>query len=374
MSARSGIASLLTLAFFVSAVAAAAAGPLSPGQLARIDAIAREAMTEQQICGLTIGVGRNGTLLFARGYGLRNRSPRQPATAGTAYDIGSITKQFTAAAVMLLVERHRIDLDATLSRYLPSVSHAGEITIRELLDQTSGLRDYLEDKALFATIRNSTVEPRPISYYVRLGASKPLLFRPGSKWAYSNTNYATLGLLIAKVSGVPYEQFVETNILEPHLRKTRFLKTSLPAGNDASQGYDYVHKAFVRVKPLDMAWANAAGALSSTVTDLVTWDGLFFGGRILSAASVRIAITPSGLPLIPSKDPANNFAGSYAFGWVAGKDESRPLVWHNGGTIGYRSMNLVFPSSGLEIIVLTNATEAKPESVALRISRMLFAP
>jgi D-alanyl-D-alanine carboxypeptidase len=374
MSARRGITSLVTLAAFLSVIAVAGANPLSPVQQARIDAIARDAMVRQHLSGLTIGIGRSGRLLFARGYGLRNRALREPSTAKTVYDIGSITKQFTAAAVMLLVERHRIDLNAPLSRYIPSLSHAGVVTIRELLDQTSGYRDYLEDKALYASILNSTVTRHPISYFARLGASKPLLFRPGSKWAYSNTNYAILGMLIAKVSGVPYERFVEKSILRPHLPQTRFVQMSLPPGDDVSQGYNYVHDAFVRVQPYDMSWANAAGALSSTVSDLVTWDGLFFGDRILSARGVRIALTPSGLPLIPSKDPANNYAASYAFGWVIGKDERRSLVWHNGGTIGYRSMNLVFPKDRLEIVVLTNATEAKPESTALRIARLLFTP
>jgi D-alanyl-D-alanine carboxypeptidase len=375
MTVRYGILTLATLGLVLSSTAVPRADPLTSTQQARIDSIARRSLREQHVSGLTIGVGRNGKLLFARGYGLRDRSARLPANAGTVYDIGSITKQFTATAVMLLVERRRIALDAPISRYLPDFPHGGEITIRELLNQTSGLHDYLEDKALYASILNSTVQDRPISYYAQMGASKPLMFAPGSKWAYSNTNYATLGTLVAKVSGVPYERFVEKNILQPDLSETKFAKTSLPVGDDAAQGYNYVRGRFVRVVPYDMSWANAAGALSSTVHDLVAWDGLFFGDRILSAESVRVALTPPvDRPVLRSKDPENNYAAAYAFGWVIGKDEGRSLVWHNGGTIGYHAMNLVFPHDGLEIIVLTNATDSKPESTALQIARMFYAP
>jgi CubicO group peptidase (beta-lactamase class C family) len=123
-----------------------------------------------------------------------------------------------------------------------------------------------------------------------------------------------------------------------------------------------------------MSWANAAGALGSTVSDLVRWDGLFLGGRILKPATLRTALTaPANRPMLASKDPRNNIAQSYASGWVHGADEGRSLIWHNGGTIGYRTMNLVFPRDGLEIVVLTNATTAAPESTALQIARALYA-
>lgn len=366
------LAAALAAALFAMPAARAAADALSPVQQAKIDAIARRQLAAQNISGLTVGVGRNGKLLFARGYGLRDRARKLSADGGTAYAIGSITKQFTAAAVMLLAQSGQLDPHAKLSRYLPGVRHANEVTVRELLDQISGLQDYLVDKPLLESIENGTVSYHPTAYYVKIGADLPLDFPPGSKWEYSNTNYAALGLVIERVSHEPYQRFLANEIWQSRMPHTTYLHRSLPPGNDASQGYNFAKGTFSLVKPYDMSWANAAGALSSTVGDLVTWDGLFFGGRILDAATLRAALAaPKNRPLLTSKDQRDNIAQSYASGWVHGQDEARRLIWHNGGTIGYRTANFVFPD-GLEVVVLTNATDGKPEPIALQVARMLY--
>ncbi len=350
------------------------AAALSTNQTSAIGTIVRGAMATQHLTGVEIGVGRNGTLLYSQGYGLRNRAKQLPVTPDTVFEIGSITKQFTAAGVMLQVQRGRVALDAPVARYLPDVPHAKEITVRELLDQTSGLPEYLEDKALFASIVGATLKPHPISYYVNLVADKPLQFRPGTKWAYSNTNYAILGMLAAKMSGQSYEAYMRSAIIDPlDLNQTEFMATAPPQGSNTSEGYDYVKNRFVMLPSYDMSWANSAGALASNAQDLVRWDGAFFSDRVLNASSVRTATTaPAGITMIAKKDERSNLAGGYAFGWVQGQDEGRHLVWHNGGTLGARAMNLVFPGDGLEIIVLTNQTTANPESIALRIARMLY--
>jgi CubicO group peptidase (beta-lactamase class C family) len=372
MRYASGVLAIAAALLAASAVPAAA-DPLSSAQQAKIDAIARGQLALQHVAGLTIGIGRNGTLLFARGYGLRDRARKLPADAGTVYAIGSITKQFTAAGVMLLAQAHQVDTSAKLARYLPAVRHGDQVTVRELLDQISGLQDYLVDKPLLTSIENGTIGYHPIAYYVNVGADLPLDFPPGSKWEYSNTNYAALGLLIERVTGEPYQRFLKNEILQSRMPHTTYLRSSLPPGNDSSQGYNFANGSFSLVKPYDMSWANAAGALASTVGDLVTWDGLFFGGRIIDQASLRTALTaPKNRPVLVSKDRRNNIAQSYASGWVRGEDEGRNLIWHNGGTIGYRTMNLVFPADGLEVIVLTNATAGKPEPIALKVARMLY--
>ncbi|HTA38906.1 MAG TPA: serine hydrolase domain-containing protein [Candidatus Acidoferrales bacterium] len=370
-------ASALALAFALAAALAglavpAAAAPLSPAQQGAIDAIARKQLAAQHVSGLTIGIGRNGKVLFARGYGVRDREGRLDADAGTVYAIGSITKQFTAAAVWLLAQQHRVDVDATVSRYLPGVPHSQRVTVLELLDQISGYRDYLENDALLKSVENSTVGHHPIAYYAGLGANMPLEFPPGSKWGYSNTNYALLGLLIERVSGKSYWDFLQHDVLRSRLPNTTYLATSLPPGNDSSQGYTYAKGSYALVKPYDMSWGNAAGALASTASDLIAWDGLYFGGGIIDAATVRTALAaPRNRAMVVSKDERNNIAQTYASGWVHGQDEGRKLLWHNGGLIGYRSMNLVYPD-GLEIVVLTNATTADPENIALEVARMLY--
>ncbi len=143
-------AAFIALALSISIPAAARADAVSPAQVAKIDTIVRTAMAQQHLVGVEVAVGRNGTTLFTKGYGLRDQAKSLPVTANTVFPIGSISKQFTAACVMLLVQQGKINLDARLATYLPGVAHAREITVREILDQMSGLHDYLENKPLIS--------------------------------------------------------------------------------------------------------------------------------------------------------------------------------------------------------------------------------
>ncbi len=275
---------------------------------------------------------------------------------------------------MLLVERGRLDLDSPVARYLPNAPHAKEVTVRELLDQTSGLPDYLENKPLLASIFAGRSGPHSAASLVALVAGMPLHFTPGTKYEYSNTNYAIAGMLVARISGMTYPQFLKQNVLMPlGLTSTQYLRSSVPAGNDVVRGYNYSKGHFDLIPRQSMDWGNSAGALASNVTDVVHWDGAFFGDRILSAKWVRAATTPPPhIVMLKSTDSKNNLGGGYAFGWVRGSAEGRPLIWHNGGVPGGRAMNLVFPQAGLEVVVLTNVTDASPEVIALRIARAIF--
>ncbi len=367
---RALIAAILTLA----AGTAAQAHPFTPAQTANFNRIVARAMAQEHIAGLELGIGRKGKVLFAHGYGLRDRQRRLPVTAQTVFPIGSITKQFSSTAALLLTERGRLTLDAPVARYLPRAPHASEITVRELLDQTSGLPDYLENKPLLAAIFKGTAGPSSTASLVGLVRGMPLHFKPGTKYEYSNTNYALVGMLIARVSGMSYPQFVEQHIFDPlDLTSMQYLRTSIPAGDDAANGYNYQKGRFLVIPRESMDWANAAGALASTVTDLIHWDGAYFGNRILPARLVRVATTPPAhIPMVTSKDQKNNLGVGYAFGWARGYFDSRPVIWHNGGLPGARAMNLVYPRDGLEIEVLTNVTDASPEVIALRIARAIY--
>ncbi|HKU67370.1 MAG TPA: serine hydrolase domain-containing protein [Candidatus Baltobacteraceae bacterium] len=362
------------VACVLAASAAASANPLTQSQIRQIDQVAARALSAQHVSGIEIGIGRHGKLLYARGYGLRDRARRLPVTAHTIFPIGSITKQFTAAAVMELVERGKVDLNARVSRYLPDAPHGGEITVRELLDQTSGLPDYLENKPLLASIMAGTVRPQPIARMIALVDGKPLHFKPGTKYEYSNTNYALAGMLIARVSGMSYPQFLERTIFAPqHFSAMQYLRTSVPSGTDVSRGYTYSKGTFVLLPPFAMDWGNAAGALASDANDLIRWDDAYFSGAIIALRAVRVATTPPrGIVMLASKNRINNIGLGYAFGWVQARAEGRQMIWHNGGLPGARAMNATFPRDGLDIIVLTNATDADPESVALKIARIIY--
>lgn len=352
------------------------AGALSAGQVAKIDAIVSAAMAKQHLVGVEVAVGRNGATLFAKGYGLRDKAKNLPVTATTVFPTGSIGKQFTAACVMLLVQQGKVNLDSKVAQYLPNVPHASEITVRELLNQTSGLHDYLENKALVTALFAGTwTTHHPSSYYVGLINGDPLAFKPGTKWQYSNTNYEILGMLVAKVSGEPYEKFVTDNIFKAQgLDSMQYLAWSIPLGDDVTRGYTYAKGVNSELPRYDMSWGGSAGALASTASDLVKWDGAFFGGKVISPANVTVATTPpQGISMgMHSGNTQSQIASGYGFGWVIGKDEGRKIIWHNGGIVGARTMNATFPADGLEIVVLTNATTADPEVVALKIARLLY--
>jgi D-alanyl-D-alanine carboxypeptidase len=354
----------------------AGASALSTAEIAKIDTVVTSAMRLEHLSGVEIGIGRDGRILFAKGYGLRDRAQRLPTTATTVFPVGSITKSFTATAVMMLVQQGKVALDAPIGRYLPSVPHAGEVTVRELLDQRSGLPDYLLNAALYKSILNSTVRSRSTAWFVRLDDGKPLLFKPGSKWAYSNTNYAILGMLVEEVSGRPYASFLGEHIFAPcGLSATQVMRFTPPIGDDVADGYNYGKTGYVAVPPQSMSWANSAGAIASDAADLITFDGKFFAAQIVSRNSVSAMLTPPrNRPMTATHDAMSNLAGGYGFAWVKGTDEGRRIEWHNGGLIGGRAMNAVWPRDGLEIVVLTNMTVAMPESIALKIARILYAP
>ncbi len=369
-------AALCALTLALGLPAAALADALSPAQVAKIDAVVKAGMSTQHLVGVEVAVGRNGTALFTKGYGLRDQAKKLPVNGSTVFPIGSITKQFTAACVMQLVQQGKVQLDAKVAQYLPGVPHASEITVRQLLNQVSGLHDYLEDKALIAALFAGTwTAHHPASYYVGLTKGDPLAFKPGTKWQYSNTNYLVLGMLVAKVSGEPYGQYVTDNIIKAqNLDAMQYLTWSVPVGDDVTLGYNYAKGAYTLVPRYDMSWGGSAGALASNASDLVNWDGAFFGGKVISPSSVEIAITPPRRVSMGmhAGNTQSQIAEGYGFGWVAGHDEGRRIVWHNGGIIGARSMNAVFPDDGLEIVILTNATTADPEILALKIARLLY--
>jgi D-alanyl-D-alanine carboxypeptidase len=340
------------------------AGALPAAQVAAIRRIAERERRKQHIAGLTVGVGRNGRVLFACGYGLRDRERELAADAATIYPIGSITKQFTATAVMLLAADGKVNIDDRLARYLPKAPHAAELTVRQLLNQTSGLPEYVA-KLPLQNLRSPLFGLQPEQYVATI-AHAPLAFKPGSKWQYSNTNYLLLGMLVTAVSGEPYERFVRERILAPQqLGSTQFLKTFVAPGSDSAHGYEFEKGSFVAVPDVPMAWGNAAGALGSTVADVIRWDGAFFGDRILDAAGVRAMTTPPKLAAPPAKLA---MLRGYAFGWAIGVDHDRRVVWHNGGVMGARAMNATLPHNGLEVVVLTNAGTAQPEKIALAVA------
>lgn len=301
----------------------------APGSVgAVVDGLVQSEMQSQGLPSLTIEIAKAGTVVYAQAYGYADLNSCRAAQVSTPYQIGSVTKQFTATLLLQLQEAGQLDLDRPLAQYLPSYAFDPRIALRMLLNQTSGLDDYLtfpKPSGWTQGISEQTVLPAI--------ASAPLLFTPGSAYAYSNSNYYVLGAVIEAVTGSAYETILDASLLTP-------LKLSSTAYREPSQAampYSYGNPVVAGSKGVaagivpDSSVFFAAGALWSNVSDLATWDEALFGGLVLTQASLALMTTP------PASVPAfqTNVNSPYAMGWLRGSIMGRPFVWHNGQDAGF---------------------------------------
>jgi D-alanyl-D-alanine carboxypeptidase len=326
-----------------------------PVPAAKIDADMNAAIARHQTVGMTIAVVRDGSIVYERAYGERNAAGNLPATLATQYEIGSITKQFTAAAIMQLVDAGKISLMASLSTYLPKAPHASEVTIAQLLSHTSGIPDYLEGKDVVAAASHAATFDELLA---RIDG-KPLLFPPGTQWSYSNTNYLLLGRVIEMVSGEPYEQYLFDHVL------TKVSGSNFSIMADESK-LPNVASGYADGKPetpLDNSWAWSAGNLVGTVSDMVAWDAALSGGQVVPPsdyAAMTSVQTPPG-----AKEP-------YGFGFLVDRYDGQPRIWHNGGTFGFNASDQLYPNQRTRIIVLTNDAGGQADDLAQRIFDDLY--
>lgn len=342
---------------------AAAAPPLGAAQRTQIDRVAAEALAQQRVPGLTVAIARDGELLYGKGYGLRDITHGRRADAATIYEIGSITKQFTAAAVMLLVQSGKVKLDVPIQTYLSGIPLGQRITVRELLTHTSGLPNYTDQPGFFAHLHDTRVAPDKL---VAVIAGKPLDFAPGTRWEYSNTNYVVLGMLIAKESGMSYPAFLRTRIFTPLALRRTFYSNTFPAVDDIAHPYDASGPTTKPVHLLNLSWAYAAGALWSDADDLVRWENALYSDRVVDAHSLSEMTTPAKL--------ADGRSTDYGFGLLLSALYGHREIWHNGGLPGYSTRDAYFPDEHLEIAVLGDTVEFNPGPVVKGVFAALYPP
>jgi len=332
---RSALALLLGVLCLGAAPARVATLPADFGD--RVDALVRAELASQHVPGIAVGVAVDGTVVLDRGYGSRDLANSAPVDGATRFALGSITKSFTAAVTMQLAAAHRLALDDHLDRYVPDAPHARELTIRQLLTQRSGLADYVNGSADMRGIALRT-DVTPAELLVRI-ATEPLGFAPGTHFAYSNTNYLLLGLVIERVLGTPYDRDLLRGVLGPaHLDGISYGR---PDGADVATGYVGSGPA-----PLwSSAVTRAAGALWGDVGGLLRFDEAFFDGRIVAPPLVA-TMTAEGAPL---------GASDYAYGWFVSDLGGHRDVWHGGRVPGFVASNSVFPADRIAIVVLGNS-------------------
>lgn len=341
--------------------AAASQDAVWGGELvARIDSLAEATLRDGPVAGLTIGVKRGGDLLIVKGYGEADIENSVPMTAETVYRIGSLTKQFTAAAVLQLVEAGLMSLDDPMTDYLPDYPTQGhEVSIRHLLTHTSGIKSYTSLGDVFWL--KAGLLDLSHAEMLELFQDEPFDFAPGEAYSYNNSAYYLLGMIIEQVSGEPYDDYLDGHLFGPlGLSRSSYCHESQIIRGRA-EGYEHGADWLVNDGSISMNTPGAAGALCSTVPDLLSWTAALRSGRVVSLASYQ-AMTTSGLL---------NDGSATGYGLALGVAPlgDHPRVAHTGGINGFSTVMAHYPDSDLDIVVLSNTGSGAPGQIEGRIAR-----
>jgi CubicO group peptidase (beta-lactamase class C family) len=285
-----------------------------------------------------------------------------PMPDDASFEIGSVTKQFTAASILLLMERGKLALDDEVTKYLPDYpTHGQRITIRHLLTHTSGIKGYTEMKE-FGDIMPLR---KPADTLVKMFGAQPLDFAPGEAMVYNNSAYFLLGLIIEKLSGVSYADFVKANIFDKVGMKNSYYCSESAIHHHHAHGYDTHDDALILKGAISHAWPFAAGSLCSTAADLTAWLAALHGGKVLSAESYRAMTTPATLN--------DGTKLRYGFGLALSAPHGHRSIAHGGGINGFLSEAAYFPESGLSIVLLLNTAGAvNPSQLAVEIADVVL--
>ncbi len=325
-----------------STSSAALAQAITPQETARIDQIVAENLANTGVPSASVAVVRGGEIIFAKAYGKQSETMKV-ATTKAPYQIASVSKQFTAAALLLLEDQGKLSLDDTVSKYVPGVTDGDKITLRQLLSHTSGLQDYWPQDYSFQAMETPTTPQKIVDRW----AKKPLDYAPGTKWQYSNTGYVVAGMVVEKVAGMPLIDFLQANIFMP--LKMTAKDQDLATGKNDPQGYHRFALGPVRVaQPAAYGWLFAAGELSMSPTDLAKWDIARINRSILPADDWAEQETPVILP-----DGRNT---NYGLGvTIRTGADGRRSIEHGGEAVGFLTQNIVYPDDKAAIVVAVNA-------------------
>lgn len=322
----------------------------------RIDRYVEAQLKKQNIPGLSLAVVRDGEVTKAKGYGLVDVELDVPASTKSVFQWASISKQFTATAIMMLAQEGRLSLDDPIPvHYTNSPPAWNSVTIRHLLTHTSGIKGYTELPSFFATIRKDYAPDEIIGLVKEL----PLDFAPGEKWAYSNTGYYLLGLVVEKVSGQSYGDFVAARIFKPAGMDTARLNHQFELITHRATGYAFRSNRWSRSEFVSPTQPFSAGALVGTALDLAKWDRALYTERLLPAPVLQEMWTPVKLN--------NGETFPYGYGWQAGDVRGHRYVGHGGGIHGFTSFILRLVQDKLTVIVLANA-DADPQGIAIGVA------
>jgi CubicO group peptidase (beta-lactamase class C family) len=331
------------------ALAAAAAGAqltvntLPPDLAQKVDGVAEHALSTTGVPSASLAIVRNGAIVYTKAYGKAHLDPDEAAEPRMRYSIGSISKQFTAAAILMLQQDGKLSVDDPVGKYLPELTRANEVTIREVLSHTSGYEDYWPEDYLMPPMR----EPTSAQHILDVWGKKPLDFEPGTKWQYSNTGYVIAGRIVEKVSGEPLIQFLEERIFHPLAMKEVWNSDVTKLGETDAWGTIRYALGPLRPAPKEGAgWMFAAGELAMPAYDLAQWDISVMNRSLLEGKSYDEMETAVRL-----KDGSSS---RYGLGMFVRDLDGHLELEHSGEVSGFVAENMVFPRDKMAIAVLTN--------------------
>ena len=357
-----GVLSVATLSAGAPQVAAQTVNTLPNEISSKVDQIAAKALEDTGVPSVSIAIVKDGHIAYLHAFGDARISPKKPAQPDMRYSIGSISKQFTATAVMMLVEQGKLSLDDPVAKYLPDLTKADQVTIRELLSHTSGYQDYWPQDYVppFMT------HPISAQEILNLWAKKPLDFDPGTKWQYSNTNFVIAGVIVEKVSGEPLPQFLQERIFTPLNMQGAFDVNMAALTPSDATGYMRYALGPLRPAPKEgPGWLFAAGELAMPAGDLAKWDIAMMNERLLRPESYKTMEAEVKLK--------NGDGTGYSLGLNVGNFAGHRVLRHGGEVSGYVSANYVFPDDRDAVIALTNEDASSAAGIIARgISTLLF--
>ena len=315
----------------------------SAEQRANVDDVARKVLETTGVPSASLAVVKDGKIVYTQAYGDARLDPKLPATTQMAYSIGSISKQFTATAVLMLQQQGKLSLDDKISKWLPNLTRANDISLRQVLSMTSGYQDYAPQDYMIPDWEKPISAQQILDRWARI----PLDFEPGTKWQYSNTNYVVAGRIVEMVSGQPLFDFIREHILTP-LGLGSALDTNAKKLPDSDpQGYFRYALGPLRPAPHEgPGWMFAAGELAMTPADLAKWDISLMNESLLKPASYLAMETDTLLK--------NGVGTRYGLGMSVASMRGHRVLEHSGEVSGFVAENMVLPDDKFAIAVLTN--------------------
>jgi len=326
---------------------------LAQDNSARMEQVVQSYVANKQFMGSVL-VAQDGKVVFSKGYGFANLEWDVPNSPTAKFRLGSVTKQFTAACILLLEERGKLKIDDPVKKYMPDAPAAWDkVTIFNLLTHTSGIPSFTGFPDYASTEAIATTPEKLVARF----RDKPLEFQPGEKWNYSNSGYVLLGYLIEKISGQSYSQFVQVNVFTPLGMKDSGYDSNSAIIAHRAAGYAPSDNGLINAGYIDMSIPLSAGALYSTTEDLLRWEQGLFGGKLLSVASLQKMTTP--------------FKNDYAFALAVRDANGHKLIEHGGGIEGFNTQLSYYPDDKLTIVVLANQNTGATGDIASKLAALV---